>query len=70
MPWAMGRSWVKGIEHGISGLGFYLRKNSIGRSGGGVQIKSSRVRTGKFKNVSYISKIFKNFERNMDGIKL
>ena len=23
MPWAAGRSWVHGIEHGISGLGFF-----------------------------------------------
>ena len=27
MPWAPGRSWAKGIESGISGLGYYL-KNS------------------------------------------
>jgi hypothetical protein len=28
MPWAAGRSWAKGIETGISGLGFYLRKET------------------------------------------
>ena len=26
MPWAIGRSWAKGIETGISGLGYLLRK--------------------------------------------
>ena len=27
MPWATGRSWLKGVEHGISGLGRYLYGN-------------------------------------------
>ena len=70
MPWAAGRSWVHGIEHGISGLGFYLRKNAIGRSGGGIQIKSSKVRIGRFKNTSYFSKILKNFENSLNRIIL
>ena len=37
IPWATGRSWAKGIETGISGLGYYLkvdRDNS--RSGLGI----------------------------------
>mgnify|MGYP000686684010 CR=1 FL=1 len=29
MPWAVGRSWARGIETGISGLGYYLKKTPI-----------------------------------------
>ena len=25
LPWAVGRSWAKGIEQGLSGLGYYLK---------------------------------------------
>ena len=46
MPWAMGRSWLAGIEKGISGFGYYLSKK-MGRSGGGVQA-DSQVRQGSF----------------------
>ena len=28
LPWAPGRSWAKGIESGLSGLGYYLKKSS------------------------------------------
>ena len=28
LPWATGRSWAKGIESGLSGLGYYLKKSS------------------------------------------
>lgn len=62
LPWAKGRSWAEGIEKGLSGFGLYLNQESpLSRSGSGIQVKN-KLRSGKFKNVSYISKIIKDFE--------
>jgi hypothetical protein len=71
MPWATGRSWAKGIETGIAGLGAYLRKDDTGRSGAGIQ-SQSKNKGGGFKNTKYISHMIKNFERKiltLDGIR-
>ena len=63
MPWATGRSWAKGIETGISGLGYLLNKSS-GSSRSGVAIQArKRVRSGGFKNVSYISALIRKYEK-------
>lgn len=72
MPWASGRSWAKGIEQGISGLGRFLPKDNKGRSGGGIQIKNSKTKglSIKFKNVPYITQILNNFRNNLTKIKL
>lgn len=72
MPWASGRSWAKGIETGIAGLGSYLKKDDAGRSGAGIQ-SQSKLRGGGFKNTQYISHMIKNFERKiltLDGIRV
>jgi len=60
MPWASGRSWAKGIESGISGIGFYIQKYGQGRSEGGVQ-SNSKVRSGRFKNTPYISALLSKY---------
>jgi hypothetical protein len=60
MPWASGRSWAKGIESGISGIGFYIQKYGQGRSEGGIQ-SNSKVRSGRFKNVPYISALLNKY---------
>ena len=70
MPWAIGRSWAKGIETGISGIGYYLKltldKNS--RSGLGVQ-SQKKVRTGvRFKNTKYISDLINKFEKELKNL--
>ena len=63
MPWATGRSWAKGIETGISGLGYLLNKSG-GSSRSGVAIQArKRVRSGGFKNVSYISALIRKYEK-------
>ena len=71
MPWAPGRSWAKGIESGISGLGYYLkvaRDNS--RSGLGIQ-SSKKVRGGaKFKNTQYISALLKKYRKEFENLQL
>jgi hypothetical protein len=65
MPWEGGRSWVSGIEKGISGFGFYLYKKFInGRSEEALQ-SANKVRGSSFKRVRYMSEVIKNFVNNM-----
>lgn len=70
MPWAQGRSWAKGIEQGISGLGYYLNteykpESGNWRSGMGFQSDTKITRKEgasvptKFKNTSYISEMIR-----------
>ena len=67
LPWATGRSWAQGIEVGISGLGFLLRKNK-GRSGAAIQSRV-KVRGGRFKNTSYISAFIKKYRKRFEELK-
>jgi len=61
MPWEGGRSWVVGIERGISGFGNYIYKTFAGgRSGEGVQA-ANKVRGSSFKRVRYMSEMIKMF---------
>tara|TARA_Y100001963_G_C6789067_1_gene454512 strand:+ start:3363 stop:3953 length:591 start_codon:yes stop_codon:yes gene_type:complete len=69
LPWATGRSWAKGIETGISGLGFLLRKSSrASRSGAAIQT-SKKVRGGKFQNVPYISALLSKYKKQFEKLK-
>ena len=68
MPWAIGRSWAQGIETGISGLGFLLRKKGKGRSGVALQNRV-KVRGGRFRNTAYISSFIKKYERRFQNLK-
>ena len=64
IPWNPGRSWLDGIEKGISGLGSYVYKESpASRSGKGIQTKTSVG--GRFSNRSYMSTILKEFQKNV-----
>ena len=66
MPWAIGRSWARGIETGISGLGYYLKKTKNSRSGLGVRSTSQQVRSGvMFKNSKYISDLINRFNKEL-----
>lgn len=68
MPWAAGRSWAKGIESGISGLGYLLNK-STASSRSGVAIQSSRkVRQGAFRNTTYISSLIKKYKKRFQDL--
>ena len=70
LPWATGRSWLKGIESGLSGLGRYLDIDSdASRSGGGIQSEFS-VRSGGFKNTKYITEILNNFIKKINNLSL
>ena len=66
MPWEMGRSWVRGIERGISGFGYYMStmEKRFSRSGAGIQT-GNRLRGGAYKPTKYMSQIFRNLDRNL-----
>lgn len=71
MPWASGRSWAKGIESGISGLGSYLNIETEYsppdyRSTAGIQAKTKRgnlvkIRGGEFRPTPYLSEILNKY---------
>jgi len=63
MPWATGRSWARGIERGISGLGqYFVTSASIpqSRSGRAIEVKG-KIRSAKFANVSYMSALLNDY---------
>jgi hypothetical protein len=72
LRWAPGRSWVKAIEFGISGMGNYIeKKTNKSRSGEGIQSKTSNL-GGKFRNAPYISSILNKFIKKIQsqGIRI
>jgi hypothetical protein len=68
LPWAAGRSWAEGIERGLSGLGYLLRKNK-GNSGAAIQSRVNKVRSGKFQNRPYISALIKKYKKRFEDLK-
>ncbi len=68
MPWASGRSWAKGIESGISGLGFYINKSGVGRSDAGIQT-TKKIKSGTFKRTQYISTFIQKYIKQFSSIK-
>lgn len=69
MPWATGRSWAKGIESGISGLGFYLlKKTKASRSGSALQA-SVKLDSIRFKNTQYISALINKYSKEFNKIQ-
>ena len=69
LPWATGRSWAKGIETGISGLGSYLNIDSArSRSGTGIQTKAKQ-RAGRFKNRTYLSSLLQDYYKEIRKIE-
>ena len=67
IPWLSGRSWIDGIEKGISGLGQYLYSESgfnDSRSDTGIQV-STRTSGVKFKNTPYLSRVIDNFKKKL-----
>lgn len=65
MPWEAGRSWVRAIEKGISGLGYYLLSNSDkSRSGQGVQA-SKKLRGATYRPSKYMSSIINAYLKQL-----
>jgi hypothetical protein len=68
MPWATGRSWSQGIELGISGLGYYIKKTKNSRSGLGIQSQTP-IRNGvRFKNTKYISYLINSYTKKIQDL--
>ena len=68
LPWASGRSWAEGIERGISGLGYLVRKSG-GRSGAAVQSRVKKIRGGGFQNTAYISSFIRKYKKRFEELK-
>lgn len=69
LPWAVGRSWAKGIEQGLSGLGYYLKKTQNSRSGLGVQSQKIIRPQYRFKNIQYISALINKYNQRIREIE-
>ena len=74
LPWESGRSWVIGIETGISGFGSYMYDNTYkgSRSDMGFQAKLGsersvpmRIRAGRFRNIKYMSDMLRKFYKRI-----
>jgi hypothetical protein len=59
--WGDGRSWPEMIETSVPGLGNYLARES-GRSQEGWQVKNKVWPTEDFKEIEYLTPIFKKFQ--------
>lgn len=62
-PWG-GRSWVQGIEQGMSGFGqymYYANRFNRSRSSTGLQA-DKKLRSGRFKPMEYVNKIIRDFK--------
>ena len=66
MPWEAGRSWVRSIERGISGFGYYMNTMTrrFSRSGAGIQV-DNRLRSGGYVPRKYMSQMLRNLDRNL-----
>jgi len=67
IPWLSGRSWIDGIEKGLSGLGQYLYSEGgfkDSRSDTGIQV-ASRTSGVKFRNTPYLSRVIDNFKKKL-----
>ena len=61
LPFENGRSWLYGIESGISGFGAYMYKKwKTSRSGHGIQV-DKKLRSGSFRNTQYFSNMLLKF---------
>jgi hypothetical protein len=71
LPWASGKSWVDGIEKGMSNLGSYLYSPSgFGSSLSGTGIQAKGGGSGvSFQNAPYVAKLIENFKRRLRSIK-
>ncbi len=60
-PWEPGRSWLIGIEEGISGFGHYMyKKFERGRSGFGLQSKH-KIRNSSYRPVPYFIDMYTRY---------
>lgn len=67
LPWEPGKSWVRGIERGISGLGHYLyrERGTRSRSGTGIQVEGNYRPYVRFNNTRYLSDLLNKFKKKL-----
>lgn len=67
----LGKSWVRGVERGMSGIGYYLYYSGIGaessRSGNAIQSRY-KLRGGTYRPTAYISAIIRTFLQKVKRI--
>ena len=67
IPWLTGKSWVKGVETGLSNLGQYVYSASgfgSSRSGTGIQAKN-KASGVSFRNTPYVTKLINDFKKRL-----
>ena len=66
LPFERGRSWVKGVEDGISGFGYYVYGMLFpsSRSGRGIQSKN-KIRVAAYRPVKYMTELYTKFIKNL-----
>lgn len=66
LPYESSRSWVRGIERGISGIAYYIftKKSKSSRSGTGLQSQGKARGGVRFQNQSYLTSILNKFYKN------
>ena len=63
MPWESGKSWVSGVETGVSGFNYYMAKAAeASRSGSAIQIDGKLRGRGSSAGVKYMSRMLSNFK--------
>lgn len=66
MPWEGGKSWVEGVEIGISGFNYYMSKASaVSRAGVGIQIDNQLRSRESSAGIEYMSQILRNFKKEI-----
>jgi hypothetical protein len=67
IPWLTGKSWVKGVETGLSNLGQYVYSASgfgSSRSGTGIQAKN-KASGVSFRDTPYVTKLINDFKKRL-----
>lgn len=69
-PFELGKSWIRGIETGITGLANYIFRRFIDRSRSSTGIQATnRLRSARYKPVPYLGKILKKMNKDIKNIK-
>ena len=67
IPWLTGKSWVQGVETGLSNLGQYVYSAAgFGSSTSGTGIQAKNKASGvSFRNTPYITKLINDFKKRL-----
>ena len=66
MPWEGGKSWISGVETGVSGFNYYMAKAAeASRSGSAIQIDGKLRGRGSSAGIKYMSRMLSNFRKRI-----